>query len=130
GDDKELIALRIAECDYYLDRFRASRDALMPYLGNASRKAEARFFYLTATRALGDNDAYVEEARALVDEFPDSTWAPETLNTLASHYVILDDDAMADEVFRELWRRFPQSRYAERAAWKIGWWAYKNGRFA
>jgi len=37
---------------------------------------------------------------------------------------------MADEVFKELWRRFPDSRYAERAAWKIGWWAYKNGRFA
>jgi tetratricopeptide (TPR) repeat protein len=33
-------------------------------------------------------------------------------------------------VFRELWSRFPQSRYAERAAWKLGWWAYKNGRFA
>ena len=44
GDDKELIALRLAECDYYLDRFRASRDALMPFLGNASRKAESRFF--------------------------------------------------------------------------------------
>jgi len=130
GDDKELVALRVAECDYYLDRFRASRDALRPFLKSASRKAEARFFYLTATRALGDNDTYVEEARALVDEFPDSTWAAETLNNLASHYVILDDDAMADEVFRELWRRFPQSRYAERAAWKIGWWAYKNGRFA
>ena len=130
GDDKELVALRLAECDYYLDRFRASRDALRPFLKSASRKAEARFFYLTATRALGDNDTYVEEARALVDEFPDSTWAAETLNNLASHYVILDDDAMADEVFRELWRRFPQSRYAERAAWKIGWWAYKNGRFA
>jgi soluble lytic murein transglycosylase len=37
---------------------------------------------------------------------------------------------MADEVFRELWSRFPQSRYAERAAWKLGWWAYKKGRFA
>ena len=33
-------------------------------------------------------------------------------------------------MFRELVRRFPDSRYAERAAWKIGWWAYKNGRFA
>src|SRR6185436_6289055 len=32
GDDKELVALRLAECDYYLDRFRASRDALKPYL--------------------------------------------------------------------------------------------------
>jgi soluble lytic murein transglycosylase len=130
GDEKELVAIRLAECDYYLERFRASRDALRPFLKSASRKTEARFFSLTATRALGDTDAYVEEARALVDEFPDSTWAAETLNNLASHYVILDDDAAADEVFRELWRRFPQSRYAERAAWKIGWWAYKNGRFA
>ena len=130
GDDKELIALRIAECDYYLDRFRASRDALTPYLANASRKAEARFFYLTATRALGDHPAYVLEARALVDEFPDSSWALETLNNLASHYVVVDDDAAADTVFRELVRRFPDSRYAERALWKIGWWAYRNGRFA
>ncbi len=130
GDDKELIGLRIAECDYYLDRFRASRDALSPYLANASRKAEARFFYLTATRGLGDHTAYVLEARALVDEFPDSSWALETLNNLASHYVIVDDDAAADGVFRDLVRRFPESRYAERALWKIGWWAYRNGRFA
>jgi peptidoglycan lytic transglycosylase len=130
GDDKELIALRIAECDYYLDRFRASRDALTPYLGDASRRAEARFFYLTDTRALGDHPAYVLEARALTDEFPDSSWALETLNNLASHYVIVDDDAAADAVFRELVRRFPDSRYAERAFWKIGWWAYRNGRFA
>lgn len=130
GDDKELIALRIAECDYYLDRFRPSRDALTPYLGSVSRKAEARFFYLTATRALGDHSAYVLEARALVDEFPDSSWALETLNNLASHFVIVDDDAAADGVFRELVRRFPDSRYAERAYWKIGWWAYRNGRFA
>ena len=65
-----------------------------------------------------------------MDDFPDSTWAAETLNNLASHYVILDDDAAADGVFRELFRRFPDGRYAERAAWKIGWWAYKSGRFA
>ena len=130
GDEKELIALRLAECDYYLDRFRASRDAVSPFLTKSSRQAEARFFYLTATRALGDHEAYVAEARALVTDFPDSTWAAETLNNLASHYVILDDDAAADGVFRELFLRFPGSRYAERAALKIGWWAYKNGRFA
>ena len=54
GDDKELIALRLAECDYYLDRFRAAREALRPVPDKASRQAEARFFYLMATRALGD----------------------------------------------------------------------------
>jgi soluble lytic murein transglycosylase len=130
GDESELIALRLAECDYYLDRFRAARDGVAPFLTKSQRQAEARFFYLTATRALGDNEAYVAQARALVSEFPDSTWAAETLNNLASHYVIADDDAAADGVFRELFQRFPNSRYAERAASRIGWWAYKNGQFA
>ena len=130
GDEKTLVALRLAECDYYLNRFQASRDALRPFLEKSSRQAEARFFYLTATRALGDRDTYMTQARDLVNDFPDSTWAAETLNNLATHYVIVDDDAAADGVFRELFRRFPDSRYSERAAWKIGWWAYKNGQFA
>jgi len=130
GDDKELIALRLAECDYYLDRFRGARDALRPFLDKAPREQEARFFHLTSTRALGDVDTYVALARGLLADHPDGSWAEETLNNLASHYVIVDDDAEADRVFRELYRRFPEGRYADRAAWKIGWWAYKNGQFA
>ena len=130
GDDKELIALRLAECDYYLDRHRAARDGLRPLIDESSREAEARFFYLTATRALGDADTYVALARGLLADHPDGSWAEETLNNLASHYVIVDDDAEADRVFRELYRRFPEGRYAERAAWKIGWWAYRNGQLA
>ena len=27
-------------------------------------------------------------------------------------------------------KRFPDSKYSERAAWKIGWWAYTNGKYA
>jgi soluble lytic murein transglycosylase len=127
GDNKELIALRIAECDYYLRRYRASRDALRPFLDGAKREAEARFFHLTATRALGDLDIYVTLARGLVNDFPKESWTEETLNNLASHYIIQNEDAEADLVFRELYEKFPQSRHAERAAWKIGWWAYKNG---
>ena len=128
--DAELIALRLAECDYYLGRHRASRDALRPYLRDTSREAEARFFHLTATRALGDTTTYVSLARQLVADFPDSSWAEETLNNLASHYITAEEDDQADVVFRELARRFPRGRYADRAAWKIGWTAYKQGNFA
>ena len=130
GDDRELVVLRLAECDHYLNRHRAARDALQPYLQKASREAEARFFHLTATRALGLRDRYVALARGLVADHPDSRWAEETLNNLASHYITLDDEEEADGVFRELVRRFPQGRYADRAAWKIGWLAYKNDQFA
>ena len=130
GDDKELVALRLAECDYYLDRHRASRDALGPFLDDASREAEARFFHLTATRALGDRASYLALARGLVEDHPDSSWTEETLNNLASHHITLDEDDEADRVFRELVRRFPKSRYGDRAAWKIGWQAYKSDLFA
>jgi soluble lytic murein transglycosylase len=127
GDDKELVALRLAECDYFLKRHRASRDALRPYLEDAKRKAEARFFHLTAIRALGDDETYVALARGVIKDFPQDSWSEETLNNLASHYIIQNEDAEADIVFRDLYQRFPQGRHAERAAWKIGWWAYKNG---
>ena len=33
-------------------------------------------------------------------------------------------------MFRELVRRFPGGRYADRAAWKTGWFAYKDDRFS
>ena len=127
GDDKELVALRIAECDYFLGRYRLSRDALRAYLEGAKRQAEARFFHLTATRALDELDTYVALATSLVNDFPQDSWTAETLNNLASHHILQDEDADADRVFRELYARFPQGRHAERAAWKIGWWAYKNG---
>jgi soluble lytic murein transglycosylase len=130
GDDRELVSLRIAEADYYLRRHRASRDALRPFLEDAKREAEARFFHLTATRALGETETYVALARGLIADFPQESWTEETLNNLASHYIIQNDDAEADRVFRELYQRFPQGRHAERAAWKIGWWAYKNGDLA
>jgi soluble lytic murein transglycosylase len=130
GDNKELVAIRIAECDYYLGKHRASRDALRPFLEGSKREAEVRFFHLTATRALGDLETYVALARGLVNEFPQESWSEETLNNLGSHYIIENDDAEADRVFRELYDRFPQSRHRERAAWKIGWWAYKNGNHA
>jgi TolA-binding protein len=96
----------------------------------SSRQAESRFFYLTATRALGDIDTYVAQARDLVNDFPDSTWAAETLNISPRITSIVDDDAAATACSASSSRRFPDSRYAERAAWKVGWWAYKNGQFA
>ena len=130
GDSGELVALRLAECDHYLGRHRAARNALLPYLRAGSHEAEARFFHLAATRALGDHRTYVALARGLVADHPESRWAEETLNHLASHYVTSDDEAEADRVFRELGLRFPRGRYTDRAAWKVGWLAYKQGRFA
>ena len=130
GDDRELADLRIAECDFFLGRYDAAREALKPYLDEAARKAEARFFYLSAFRELGQHDQYVMLTRALVTDFPDSSWSEEALNNLGTHYILNNEDGLAAQVFAELYQKFPKGPRAERAAWKGGWWSYKNGDYA
>jgi soluble lytic murein transglycosylase len=130
GDDRELVGLRIAECDFFLERYAAARTELQPYLATAARKAEARFFDLSALRELGENDRFVEATRALVQEFPDSSWSEEALNNLGTHYILTNEDELAAETFGELYAKFPQGERAERAAWKYGWFKYKTGSYA
>ena len=126
GDDRELADLRVAECDFYLKRYDAAREGVRPYLERASRKAEARFFHLSALRELGQHDEYVAQTRALVADFPGDSWAEEALNNLGTHYILIDEDETAARVFGELYEKFPAGPRSERAAWKYGWWSYRN----
>ena len=68
--------------------------------------------------------------RALVGEFPDSSWSEEALNNLGTHYILNNEDELAAKAFAELYERFPTGPRAERAAWKAGWWSYKNDEYA
>lgn len=129
GDDKELVDLRVAECDFNLKQYAAARDGVRPYLERASRKAEARFFYLSSLRELGEHDEHIAQTAALVADVPDSSWSEEALNNLGTHYILTNDDALAAKTFRDLYEKFPTGARAERAAWKYGWWSYKNGNY-
>ena len=122
--------LRIAECDYFLKRARNARDGVKPFLDKGARQGEALFFYAVATRELGGQEEYLRVVRRIVEEFPTQSWAEEALNNLATHYILQSDDDGAEQTFREMYEKFPTGHYAERAAWKIGWWAYKNANYA
>jgi peptidoglycan lytic transglycosylase len=130
GDDRELADLRIAECDFFLQRYAPALDGLRPWLERGARQAEARFFALSALRGLGRDDEFLDQTQALVRDFPDSSWSEEALNNLGTYYILKNDDAAAAQAFAELYRRFPGGPRAERAAWKAGWWSYKNGEYA
>jgi soluble lytic murein transglycosylase len=129
GDDLELVTLRLAECDFYSKRYRAAYDALAPYVEHASRRAEAMFFSMTSLRYLDQTDEYIAQSNRLIGLYPTSSWTEEALNNLATYFIVVNQDDQADEVFRDLYARFPRGHYAERAAWKTGWWAYKHARY-
>jgi soluble lytic murein transglycosylase len=130
GDDRELVDLRVAECEFYLRRYDAAREGVRPYLERASRKAEARFFFLSALRELGSHDEYIAQTRGLVSDFPGDSWSEEALNNLGTHFIVTNQDEAAAQVFAELYEKFPTGSRAERAAWKAGWWSYRKGDYA
>src|SRR5918994_688073 len=126
-DDVELVSLRLAEIEYFQGRYSNARESLRPFLTSGARQAEARFFYLMSQRGLRNDETFEQLVRALERDFPDSTWAEEALNNLATFYIQRDRDDEADVVLREMYARFPRGRHAERAAWKAGWTSYRKG---
>jgi soluble lytic murein transglycosylase len=128
-DDRDLVRLRLAEADYFLKRPRNTRDGVRPFLDLGPHQAEALFFEALSLHDLGDRSQYLALIQRVVTEFPTDSWAEEALNNLGTSYIREDDDALADQTFRQLYEKFPAGRYAERAAWKIGWRAYRTGEY-
>jgi peptidoglycan lytic transglycosylase len=126
GEDRDLVAIRLAALDAQEGRNRAAREVLSRYVTHPKYAEEAQFALLGATRDLGDTEAYRGMVRTFVSNFPQGSRVEEALNDLAVHYVRADEDAKAADVFREMAEKFPTGKFAERAAWKAGWWAYRN----
>ena len=130
GDDRELIALRLAESDYFTKKTGAARAALQPLTQTASRRGEALFFYALASRDAGQTQTFLDLLARVRTEFPDQIWAEDALNNLGTYYLRTNDEEKADATFREMYERYPRGSYGERSAWKSGWTAYRTNDFA
>jgi soluble lytic murein transglycosylase len=128
-DDRDLVTIRLAAIDALNGRARQAADVLRRHLTHPKHAEEAKFALLGAMRDLGETVQYRSMARTFVSAYPASPRAEEVLNDLATHHVRADEDDKAAEVFREMVEKFPAGRFAERAAWKAGWWAYRNDQF-
>ncbi|HUL74237.1 MAG TPA: transglycosylase SLT domain-containing protein [Vicinamibacterales bacterium] len=131
NDDRSLVSLRLAECDYGLKRYVAARDALRSAIDHAGPLVlEAQFYYLSTVRELGRSEEYIGLARAFVAANPASPLAEETLNDLGTYFIRQDDDAAAAAVFADLFHSYRTGAHADRAAWKAGWWAFRNADYS
>lgn len=122
--------LRIAQSDASLKKFPAAAPALKAIADTGgSLAAEARYFYLGALREMGRIAEYVDGVSAFAAK-GEPSWAERALNDLGTFYILENEDGEAAKVFADMWARFPTGAFADRAAWRAGWWAYKNDEFA
>jgi soluble lytic murein transglycosylase len=130
GDDRSLVDLRLAQCDFHLKRYAAARTALETYLGRPdARVVEAEFSRLGTLRALNRDADYLAAVRMFADRHGANPLVEAALNDLGTYYIVTNDDELAAVVFREQYERFPLGPFADRAAWKAGWWAYKQREY-
>src|SRR5688572_10955284 len=130
GDARLLVDLRLAQCDYRLQRYAAARDALRLLLDRSwARRADVDYTYLSVLRGLRRDAEYLARVSAFVKANPTSPLTAQTLDELGTYHILADEDARAAEVFTELYAKFPQGTFAERAAWKAGWWAYRQKNY-
>jgi hypothetical protein len=126
---RELSQLRIAECDLFLKKHAVAATSLRAFMDRpGARATEAEFHYLAAMKGQGKTAEYEALARDFAGR-AESPWAERALNDLGTHFILTNEDEKAADVFGEMYARFPLGAFADRAAWRSGWWAYKQKRF-
>ncbi|HUR20630.1 MAG TPA: transglycosylase SLT domain-containing protein [Vicinamibacterales bacterium] len=129
--DRDLVNLRLAQCDAKLKQFPAALQQLQSYLtGGGTRLDEAEHTRLGVLRDMGRTDEYIRGVRAFVDRQPDPAFAHAALNDLGTHHVLANNDDKAAAAFTENYDRFPNGAFAARAAWKAGWYAFEHDNYA
>jgi len=128
--DRDIVDLRLAQCDAQMKRYPAAYQALQTFVSERrSRLDEAEYTRLGVLRDMGRHADYISGVRAFVDRAPDPVFAHAALNDLGTHYILADDDGKAAAVFTENYDRFPLGAFAGRAAWKAGWWAFTSENY-
>ena len=130
GEDRERSTMRLAQIQAATGQPRQARDVFQRFVTHSALGAEAQFGMLYERRATGHHD----EANSLTEDFvarhPNHPLAEEALNEMARRHVLDDDDERAAKVYTRMVDRFPAGAFAERGAWKAGWWAYRQKNFA
>ena len=132
-DRRDRVRLRLAGAACALKRCGAALPALTDLASRDVGAGEARYLRATALRELGRAAEYREAVDALMAQAPGTTadlWVERGLNEYGTHLIRTDNDDEAAGVFRRLFDRNPAGRYAERAAWKYGWWSYRQQKYA
>ncbi len=132
SDARVRIELRLAQCDYHTQRYTAADSALAALVasGNpADVVRDARYYELGTLRGRRREEEYLRKVPVFVADYPGHPLAEAALNDLGTHYILANEDGKAADVFRDMYARYPTGTFADRAAWKAGWWAYKNGDY-
>lgn len=122
----DLARLKLGQALLATRRAREAVATLRAVPATSPHAAQAAF--LLAGRAPKEADR-LSAWEGVATRYPGTPWAEEALLALANHYQKDALDEQAAPHFQRLLTAFPQGRWADRAAWRVGFAAFRAGRF-
>lgn len=108
---------------------RRTRDAILALAAvpvTSPHAAEAAF---ELARLEPREQARLAAFDRVATRFPKTPWAEEALLALANNFQKDSRDTDALPYYRRLLEAFPDGRYADRSTWRVGWNAWRAGRY-
>jgi soluble lytic murein transglycosylase len=125
-EELELVRVRLGRALLSLGQ---PRDAQAAFAGvRSGSPADAEVAYEWA-RYQARRQRSAAPYEAFLARFPATPWAEEALLALANHFQKDARDQEAVPYYRRLLETAPEGRYAPRAAWRVAWADYREGRF-
>ncbi|HVH30469.1 MAG TPA: tetratricopeptide repeat protein, partial [bacterium] len=88
------------------------------------------FWQGRALASVGRTAAADQKWAQVARDFVGSAWAPLAVLSLAGMADVRGDLPAATRWLRQLAQRYPQTGVADEARWRVGWFAYRAGRYA
>lgn len=129
SSERDHVQLRMAEAACALGRCGPRLGDLRDLVARGVGNGHAHYLLTRALREAGMTSEYLAEAERLASApvgTSHDSWAERALNDLGTQHILASRDAEAAQTFKQLFDRNPRGRYAERAAWKYGWWSYRQ----
>lgn len=129
SSERDHVELRMAEAACALGRCAPRLAALRDLVARGVGNGHAHYLLTRALREAGLTSEYLAEAERLASApvgTSHDSWAERALNDLGTQHILASRDGEAAQTFKQLFDRNPRGRYAERAAWKYGWWSYRQ----
>jgi soluble lytic murein transglycosylase len=119
---------------YYLGRIRLGSTKAVYAFEQAttvgSDVPRGLFWQGRALASVGRAGAAQDKWARVARDFAGSVWAPLAVLSLAGMADVQGDLPAATRWLRELAQRYPQTGAADEARWRVGWFAYRAGRYA
>jgi len=129
GPDRELARVRLAAVDYFRYEPAAAYANLKSLeVSSAEADSERLYFMVECARRLDRDDPLQESLGRLSRAYPRSPWRLKALITAANHYLIDNQPARYEPLYRACYEFFPSEPQAANCHWKVVWRHYIERR--